>query len=77
MALTIGLTMIIPWTILFPLFVTWRLYTIRDSFAKPKNLKQFGLFYVGLNDNVFYWEIIIVNLRKLILIMCVTLLGSS
>jgi hypothetical protein len=38
---------------------------------------RYGLFFVGLNDNSYFWEILVVNGRKLIFIICSTLLSSS
>ena len=31
-------------------------------------LIKYGLFYIGLTDKAFYWEIVVVNLRKVIFI---------
>jgi len=30
--------------------------------------KVYGLFYIGLKENMYYWEIIINNIRKIIII---------
>jgi hypothetical protein len=41
------------------------------------NLRLYGIFYVGLNDDSFYWEILVMNGRKMILIMVSTFFSSS
>ena len=41
------------------------------------NLERYGLFYVGLKDDAFYWEIIVINAKKLVFILCVSLLPAS
>ncbi|CDW85178.1 UNKNOWN [Stylonychia lemnae] len=68
MSLTIGVIIMGIWTIGFPIYIFIQLLKIKDSFDNPDNLKMFGLFYVGLNDKTFYWEVIFVNLRKFIII---------
>ncbi len=36
-------------------------------------LKKYGLFYVGLKDKYYYWEIIVVSLRKMVFTMLAAL----
>ncbi|CDW71406.1 UNKNOWN [Stylonychia lemnae] len=76
MALYIGLTYIIFWTISFPLYVLYQLKKHHKSLNDKNLVVKYGLFFVGLNDNAFYWEILIVNARKIIFILCGTLLSS-
>ena len=76
-AYTIGIPFIIIWALIFPLYITYSLWKIRDDFGKEKNLKIFGIFYIGLNDNSFYLEIGLTSFRKIVLILCATLFGSS
>ena len=36
----------------------------------------YGLFMVGLDDHAYYWEILVSNIRKIIFIVCGSLLTS-
>lgn len=38
---------------------------------------MYGIFYIGLNDDAYYWEIIVVSVRKILLILVATVLSSS
>jgi len=38
---------------------------------------MFGLFYIGLKDETFYWEVVINNLRKVIIVAISVFLGSD
>ena len=76
-ALLIGLSFLLFWAIFFPLVIICRLYKIQKCFSDPRNLKIYGIFYIGLNDDAFYWEIVLMNLRKMLLILCSTVFGSS
>jgi hypothetical protein len=76
MAITIGGTFIFIYAIMFPTVIIWRLYSIKDEFNNKRNLKMYGIFYIGLSDGSYYWEICIVHLRKLLLIICATFIGG-
>ena len=76
-AFSIGATFILMWAVIFPLAITYRLYKIRNKFKNEKNLKIYGIFYIGLNDDSYFWEILIVSLRKIFLIFCSTVFGTS
>jgi len=45
--------------------------------SHPNNLKLYGIFYIGLNDDTFYWEIIVVNIRKIAIIVVATFFNNS
>ncbi len=47
------------------------------EFDSKENLKLYGLFYVGLSNETYYWEIIVVNLRKLIIIAAGSFLSQD
>ena len=74
MALTIGIPFIILWTFVFPIVIFVNLLKKRTNLNDKDTLATFGLFYVGLNDKAFFWEVVIVNVRKIIFVMCVTLI---
>jgi hypothetical protein len=44
--------------------------------GKHENLKIYGIFYVGLTDKAFQWEVIIMNARKVALIIAATFLNN-
>ncbi len=77
MALLIGFPYIAIWVIGFPVYVFINLYKNRKSLDDKDFITKFGLFFVGLNDNAYFWEVIIINARKIIFIVCSTLLSSS
>ena len=76
MALAIGLPFIITWTLIFPLLVFWRIRKGKQQLAEDYYLKTYGLFYVGLSDNSYFWELVVVNFRKLVFIVCGSILSS-
>lgn len=76
MALVIGLPFITLWAFVFPFIVLWRLYKGKKHLDKEYYLQRYGLFYVGLNDQTFFWELIVVNFRKLIFIICGSILST-
>jgi hypothetical protein len=81
MSLAIGLPLIFVWIIGFPLYVFYKLFKqSRNEKGEKFNDKNFiiiyGLFIVGLTDDAYYWEIFIVNARKIVFIICGTLLSS-
>jgi len=41
------------------------------------NLKSYGIFYIGINDNAYYWEIIVVTIRKLVLVITAAVVPST
>lgn len=65
------------WGILFPLFIAAKIHENRARLGEYQILKLFGIFYIGLNDDSFFWEIIVMNVRKYILILSVTFFSSS
>jgi hypothetical protein len=40
-------------------------------------LINYGLFYVGLNDDAYFWEVVVSNARKIIFISCSTFFSMS
>ena len=72
MALSIAVPIIIVWVVAFPAFVFIRLYNNRSKLNDKELLINYGLFYVGLNEEAYYWEVVISNARKIIFISCST-----
>jgi hypothetical protein len=77
MALSIGIPYILVWVISFPVYIFRKLRSLRENFNDKDVITSYGLFFVGLHDNAFFWEVVITNGRKLIFIICSTLLSSS
>jgi hypothetical protein len=57
---------IIVWLILFPLLIFILLRRNKHNFNTPDFIIKYGMFFIGLKDNSFFWEIIIVNARKVL-----------
>ena len=73
----IAVTFITLWAIIFPVAIYCRINREKGRLSHPNNLKLYGIFYIGLNDNTFYWEIIVMNIRKIAIIAAATFLSSS
>lgn len=76
MALAIGMPFILIWSFIFPLIILWRLKKGKKALNTPHYLMVYGLFYVGLSDQAYFWELIIVNIRKVIFILCGSIISS-
>ena len=76
-----AIAIIIPfslvWVIAFPLLVFKKLYKNRKNFNNSDFLKQYGLFFVGLKDESYFWELLINNARKIIFIMIGSLFSAQ
>jgi hypothetical protein len=77
MSLAIGLTFILIWVIGFPVLIFIILMKNKHKLNDPDFIVQYGLFFVGLTDEAFFWEIIVTNCRKIIFVICSTLLSSQ
>lgn len=73
----IGGTMLSFWVIGFPLYIFMRLYQNRKRLNEKEVVLNYGLFFVGLDDHAYFWEIIVTNIRKVIFIVCGTILSSA
>lgn len=73
----IAVTFITLWAIIFPVAIYCRINREKGRLNHPNNLKLYGIFYIGLNDNTFYWEIIVMNIRKIAIIAAATFFSSS
>jgi len=69
MALSIGITFIIIWVIGFPCYVFYKLRKNRNNFNEIDVISRYGLFFVGLNNDSFFWEVLIQNGRKILFIL--------
>ena len=54
------------------------LFRRRKHLDDPDNIIKYGLFYIGLTDKAYYWEILIINLRKILFVgISVSLSGEK
>eukprot|EP00347_Sterkiella_histriomuscorum_P000273 403376514 len=74
---SIGLPFIFVWTLIVPILLIKKIHGARKNLDDNRILKIYGLYYIGLKDEVFYWELIISNLRKLLFITCSTILATQ
>jgi hypothetical protein len=77
LAFSIGMTIILLSLVVFPLVIYYRLKTIKGKFGDHVNLKSYGIFYIGINDNAYYWEIIVNTIRKLVLVITAAVVPST
>ncbi|CDW80960.1 UNKNOWN [Stylonychia lemnae] len=77
MSAFIGAPFIIIWSLLFPTYIVLKLKKIKYDFSNDSNLKEFGIFYIGLNDQAYEWEIIIVNFKKFLFILASTFIPQQ
>lgn len=75
--LSIGLSFFLIWGILFPLYIFWKIKGQKNHLNEAHNLKLYGIFYIGLNDDSFYWEIMVINIRKFVIIIVATFLSAN
>mmetsp|Transcript_17397 Transcript_17397/g.12432 ORF Transcript_17397/g.12432 Transcript_17397/m.12432 type:complete len:178 (+) Transcript_17397:190-723(+) len=64
-----ALPSILVWTIGFPVAICVFLARNRRRLDEPEVIKKFGLYYVGLTDEKFYWQVIVVNFKRVIYII--------
>jgi hypothetical protein len=74
-AIMIGLPMMAVWVFGFPLFIFWKLFKSRKALDETEVVFSHGLFFAGLSDHAYFWEIIVSNARKVIFIICGSLLS--
>lgn len=75
MVFSYGFVFIVFWAGIYPLYVACKLRKIKEHLNYTNHLKLYGVFYIGMNDNCYYWEIAVVNLRKITLILCAAFLS--
>lgn len=69
-AIGIAVPLSIVWILGFPFYIFWKLYKARRNLNDKEVLLSYGVFIVGLEDNSFFWEILVSNFRKVIYIAC-------
>jgi hypothetical protein len=77
MAISIGATIVFVWAIMFPIVIDIILGRSKEKFRETRHLRLYGIFYIGLNDDSYYWEIRIVSIRKISLILSAALISNT
>ena len=77
MQVSIGLSLIGIWGVIFPIAIFLKIRENSGRLGDHQILKLYGIFYIGLNDDSFYWEIIVMNLRKFLVILVATFISSA
>jgi len=72
-----GAPILIVWVVGFPALIFYLLYMHRHSLDDKDTIIKYGIFYIGLTDKMFYWEVIIVNIRKILFICIIISLKRS
>eukprot|EP00347_Sterkiella_histriomuscorum_P014225 403361694 len=75
--LSIGLPFIFIWNLIVPFLIFMKIHIGKNNLDDKTTLQIYGLYYIGLKNEVFYWELIVVNIRKLIFIICSTILATQ
>ena len=63
----IALPITIIWILGFPIFVFFILRKNRPFFNEKNTIVKYGFYYIGLNDGAYYWEVLVINARKIFL----------
>jgi hypothetical protein len=67
MVLALGIPYLVIWIIGFPLVIFYLLRRNRTKLDEREIIMEYGFFYIGLTDKSYYWEILIVNARKMLI----------
>ena len=74
--LIFALPVFVVWVFGFPLIVFRALYKNKDKLNEKDMLIKYGLYYVGLSDKGYYWEVVVVNLRKVLFVGIIVTLSK-
>ena len=56
------------WTLGFPIFTYIQLTRNLKKFDEKDTIIKYGLFYIGLRDKTYWWEVVVSNFRKALII---------
>jgi hypothetical protein len=76
-ALSIGVPFIVLYVFEFPAYIFYRLRQNKKNLNDKELLINYGLFYVGLNDDAYFWEVVVSNARKIIFISSSTFFSMT
>lgn len=74
---SVAFIVLVVWGIIIPGIIAMKIRKIRNSLNLANNLKMFGYFYIGIRKRWYFWEILIVPLRKMLIIFCAVLFNSA
>jgi hypothetical protein len=60
------------WIIGFPAFILNQLRRNLPKLREKKVIQEYGMFYIGLKDDSYYWDVLISNVRKVLFITIIT-----
>jgi len=52
------------WVLGFPFTIFYILNRNKASLNEKAVIAKYGLFYIGFNDKSYYWQVLVINLRK-------------
>lgn len=76
-AFIIGIPFTVFYIVGFPLLIFLILYKKRPNLNDKDVVLSYGLFFVGLEDSAFFWEIVVSNFRKVLYIIGGAFLSQS
>jgi hypothetical protein len=59
------LPIIIVWVFGYPIFVYILLRLNRNALDEKSTIMKYGLYYIGFKDNSYYWQVIVINVRRM------------
>lgn len=65
------------WIIGFPLVIFFILRKNKKWLGEKEMIITYGTFYIGLEDRAYYWELIIINSRKVTLSLIAITLSTQ
>mmetsp|Transcript_15841 Transcript_15841/g.15261 ORF Transcript_15841/g.15261 Transcript_15841/m.15261 type:complete len:300 (+) Transcript_15841:148-1047(+) len=60
------LPILVLWVLGFPILIFISLYRNRNNLSSENTLVKYGMYYIGFTDKSFYWQIIVVNIRRVL-----------
>eukprot|EP00350_Pseudokeronopsis_sp_OXSARD2_P012590 CAMPEP_0170548842 /NCGR_PEP_ID=MMETSP0211-20121228/7020_1 /TAXON_ID=311385 /ORGANISM="Pseudokeronopsis sp., Strain OXSARD2" /LENGTH=243 /DNA_ID=CAMNT_0010854503 /DNA_START=1879 /DNA_END=2610 /DNA_ORIENTATION=- len=55
---------VLVWVLGFPCLVFYLLHKNRASLDEKQVLAKYGLYYIGFTDKAFYWQVVVINMRR-------------
>ena len=56
----------IVWIFGYPGLIFGLLYKNRKNLDDKDTIVKYGLYYIGFKDETFYWQILVINFRRLL-----------
>jgi len=65
------------WTLGFPIFTFIQLTRNLEKLDEKGTIIKYGLFYIGLRDKAYWWEVVASNFRKAFIIGITTSISEK